>query len=181
MLRIARLRAAGEVARVTSRDLAICAADISGLDASQAATVDEIARMTGGWPLAVQLAAEALRRGGPIDHSALVDRLLAPDAVLFEYLAEEVLAGAAEPERELLSIAARLPHVSPALLGELGRDDLAGHLAPIGDAGIFLERDMSVADRYRASVLGGEVRTPCPASATGRAPRDRRSGVRPAR
>ena len=75
--------------------------------------------------------------------------------MLFEYLAEEVLAGAAEPERELLSIAARLPHVSPALLGELGRDDLAGHLAPIGDAGIFLERDMSVADRYRASVLGG--------------------------
>ena len=164
VLRIARLRAAGEIARVTSRDLAICAADISGLDASQAATVDEIARMTGGWPLAVQLAAEALRRGGPIDHSVLVDRLLAPDAVLFEYLAEEVLAGAAEPERELLSIAARLPHVSPALLGELGRDDLAGHLAPIGDAGIFLERDMSVADRYRASVLGGRfVRRVLPA------------------
>ena len=77
--------------------------------------------MTGGWPLAVQLAAEVLRRVGPIDHSALVDRLLAPDAVLFEYLAEEVLAGAAEGERELLSIAARLPHVSPAVLGEIGR------------------------------------------------------------
>ena len=155
-LRIARLRAAGEVARVAAPELAICAADISGLDASEAATVDEIARMTGGWPLAVQLAAEVLRRVGPIDHSALVDRLLAPDAVLFEYLAEEVLAGAAEPERDLLSIAARLPHVSPAVLVEIGRPELVAHLAPIGDAGIFLDRDMAIAERYQPSVLGGE-------------------------
>ncbi len=120
--------------------------------------------MTGGWPLAVQLAAEVLRRVGPIDHSALVDRLLAPDAVLFEYLAEEVLAGAAEGERELLSIAVRLPQVSPAVLGEIGRPDLVAHLAPLGDTGIFLDSDMSTPDRYRPSVLGGEfVRRVLPA------------------
>ena len=164
VLRIARLRAAGEVARVGPPDLAICAADMSGLDASAATTVDEIARMTGGWPLAVQLAAEVLRRVGPIDHSALVDRLLAPDAVLFEYLAEEVLAGAAEGERELLSIAVRLPQVSPVLLEEIGRPDLVTHLAPLGDTGIFLDRDMSITDLYRPSALGGEfVRRVLPA------------------
>ena len=48
--------------------------------------------------------------------------------------------GRPSAERELLSIAAHLPHVSPAVLGEIGRADLAAHLAPIGDAGIFLER-----------------------------------------
>ena len=157
-LRIARLRAAGEIARVSASDLAITADDIRGLGLDPAAeeTIEEIVRATGGWPLAVRLAAELLGRTGPIDRRSLLDRLLAPDALLFEYLAEEVLAGVAAPERELLAVAAHLPYVSAALLRELGRAELVGHLAPLGDVGTFLERDPAGHDRYRTTVVGGE-------------------------
>ena len=55
-----------------------------------------IATATRGWPLAVRLAAEIRGRGGPLDHAAIVDRLLDREGVLFEYLAEEVLATASD-------------------------------------------------------------------------------------
>ncbi len=157
-LRIARLRAAGEVARVTATDLAVDLADLDalGLDAGARDTMADIVRVTGGWPLAVQLAAEALRRAGPIDRPALVDRMLRPDAVLFDYLAEEVLDGTRAPERELLALAAHLPTVSPQILGELGRADLVPHLAAAADAGVFLEPVPGEDRRWRANLLGGE-------------------------
>ncbi|MET0461315.1 MAG: tetratricopeptide repeat protein, partial [Ilumatobacteraceae bacterium] len=138
--------------------LAVGAADVDRLALDPAARdiVLEIVRATGGWPLAVQLAAQAVRRTGPIDGRALVDVLLAPDAVLFDYLAEEILAGASPDERELLGLVAHLPHVSAGLLAELGRGDLAPSLEPIGGAGIFLEAQPTSAGAYRATLLGGE-------------------------
>ena len=60
---------------------------------------------------------------------ALVDRLLARDAVLFEYLAEDVLSAATDAERELLAIAAHLPFVSAACSTASSRADLAPLLA----------------------------------------------------
>ncbi|MET0326435.1 MAG: tetratricopeptide repeat protein, partial [Ilumatobacteraceae bacterium] len=157
-LRIARLRAAGDVARLSAVDLAVRATDVDqlGLDPPERDTILEIIRATGGWPLAVQLAAQAVRRSGPIDPHGLVDVLLAPDAVLFDYLAEEILSGATADERELLGLVAHLPHVSAGLLAELGRGDLAPSLEPIGGAGIFLEAQPTSAGAYRATLLGGE-------------------------
>ena len=157
-LRIARLRAAGDVARLSATDLAVRPADVDqlGLDDTGRDTILEIVRATGGWPLAVQLAAQAVRRSGPLDRGALVDVLLAPDAVLFDYLAEEILAGAAPEEREVLALVAHLPHLSAGLLGDLGRPDLAPLLAPIEEAGIFLEAAPAGPGTYRATLLGGE-------------------------
>ena len=126
------------------------------LDEAGTATVEEIVRATGGWPLAVRLAVEAIHRGGPLDRAAVVDRLLAPDATLFEYLADEVLAGLPTPEREVLALAAHLPHVSTTLLRDLDRSDLVPHLAPLGEGGVFLEPDPNTPDGYRATLLGGE-------------------------
>ncbi len=155
-LRLARLKAAGEVAHIGSRDLAIGAADVTGLDADARRAIDEIAAATGGWPLAVRLAADVLQRGGPVEHRELVARLLAPDAVLFEYLAEEVLSVATDAERELLAIVAHLPSVSAPLLRALERADLAPLLARLGDAGTFVELDRGARDEFRATVVGRE-------------------------
>jgi DNA-binding SARP family transcriptional activator/Tfp pilus assembly protein PilF len=157
-LRIARLRAAGEVAQISANDLAITPEDVRqlGLDEAGVATIGEIVRATGGWPLAVRLAVEAIHRGGPLDRTAVVDRLLAPDATLFEYLADEVLAGLPTPEREVLALAAHLPHVSTTLLRDLDRNDLVPVLAPLGEGGVFLEPDPNTPDGYRATLLGGE-------------------------
>ena len=51
----------------------------------------DIVHATGGWPLAVHLAVEVSRRGGPLDRAELIEHLLSPDAILFDYLAEDVL------------------------------------------------------------------------------------------
>ena len=155
-LRIARLRAAGEVARFTEQDLAIGIADIDGLGPDEEKVVAAIATVTRGWPLAVRLAAEIHSRGGPLDHEAIVDRLLDREGVLFEYLAEEVLATASDWELELLALAAHIPFVDTPLLTWIGRDDLVRLLPVLGRAGVFLERDPAAADRYRATIVGGE-------------------------
>ena len=75
---------------------------------------------------------------------------------LFEYLADEVLAGLPTPEREVLALAAHLPHVSTTLLRDLDRNDLVPLLAPLGEGGVFLEPDPNTPDGYRATLLGGE-------------------------
>jgi DNA-binding SARP family transcriptional activator/ATP/maltotriose-dependent transcriptional regulator MalT len=155
-LRVGRLRAAGEVARITESDRAIDASAIDGLGPDERTAVDAIAAATGGWPLAVRLAAEVGRRGGPLDHAAIVDRLLDPEGVLFEFLAEEVLAAASDGERELLALAAHLPFVDTELLAWIGRDRLGRLLPLLGRAATFLERDPAVPERYRATLVGGE-------------------------
>lgn len=155
-LRLARLKAAGEVAYISGRDLAIGASDIGGLTDADRTAVEEIANATGGWPLAVRLAADLHQRGGPLDARPLVERLLARDAILFEYLAEEVLSSATEEEREVLAIAACLPTVSAALLESLGRGELVAALVSLGEAGTFVEPDPVAPGRYRATLVGGE-------------------------
>jgi ATP/maltotriose-dependent transcriptional regulator MalT/DNA-binding SARP family transcriptional activator len=155
-LRLARLKAAGEVVRFDQPDLSISAADVDRLTPDEREAVDQIAAATGGWPLAVRLAADIRRRGGPLDHRAIVDRLLDPDAVLFEYLAEEVLATASDHERELLALAAHVPFLDAPLLRRLGRGELAPLLRTLGRDGTFIERDHAPTDRYRATLVGGE-------------------------
>ncbi|MBA3289655.1 MAG: tetratricopeptide repeat protein, partial [Acidimicrobiia bacterium] len=156
-LRIARLRASGDVLRIGPEELCLSEDDVRILDLPPEArpAVVEIARATGGWPLAIQLATDAVRRSGPLDRAALVDRLLAPDAVLFEYLAEEALASLDGAERDTVALAAHLPHLSVALLDELGRGDLTTAMHRLGSGGTFLERDVDPG-RYQATLLGGE-------------------------
>jgi len=163
-MRIARLRAAGEVARISQTELALGegldGVDLTDVDPGALPALVEIVRVTGGWPLAVHLAAEVSRRTGPIDGAALVHRLLAPNAVLLDYLAEDVLAGLSEPERELLSLAGHVPELSPELLLRIGRDDLSPPLARLASDRIFLEPVTSLSggvpsEHAAATLLGG--------------------------
>ena len=121
--------------------------------AAQAAVLD-ILKATGGWPLAVHLAVEASRRGGPLDRGALIENLLSPDAILFDYLAEEVLASLSDPERDLLVLASRVPELSADLLDDIGCGDLAVHLSRLTAQRIFVEPVPGRADHIRATVLG---------------------------
>jgi ATP/maltotriose-dependent transcriptional regulator MalT/DNA-binding SARP family transcriptional activator len=156
-LRIARLRAAGEVARVSAEDLAVTAEDVAdfGLDPEAGAAVLDIVHATGGWPLAVHLAVEVSRRGGPLDRAELIEHLLSPDAILFDYLAEDVLTNLSGPERDLLVLAASVPELSAALLDDIGRADLGVHLARLTSQRIFLEPVLGRPDHVRPTVVGG--------------------------
>ena len=110
----------------------------------------------GGWPLAVQLAAGGGPPGGPVHHDELIERVLAPDAVLVEYLAEEVLAELTDGERGLLALAAHVPYLSDELLRRSrARPTSSAMLEALGRARMFLE-PLARPPAYRASLLGGE-------------------------
>jgi ATP/maltotriose-dependent transcriptional regulator MalT len=155
-LRIARLRAAGEVARVGAEDLAVGVEDVDvlALDPAVRSAVLDIVHATGGWPLAVHLAVEVSRRGGPLDRAELIEHLLSPNAILFDYLAEDVLTSLSEPERQLLALAASVPELSAALLDGMGCGDLAVHLTRLTSQRIFLEPVLGRPDRVRATAVG---------------------------
>ena len=103
----------------------------------------------------MHLAVEVSRRGGPLDRAELIEHLLSPDAILFDYLAEDVLTSLSDPERELLVLAASVPELSAALLDDIGCGDLAIHLARLTSQRIFLEPVLGHADHVRTTVVGG--------------------------
>lgn len=169
-LRIARLRAAGEVLKIGRDDLAVKIDDIATFDDGALSdptsrdTLRAIIDATGGWPLAVHLATALVRRDGSLDREQVVERLLAPDAVLFDYLAEEIVAGLGPAERELLTLVGVLPQVSSALLAAVGRDDLAALIERFAVDRIFVEPVTSSVADVRATVLGRQfVRRALPA------------------
>ena len=129
--------------------------DLTDVDPAAEPTLVEIVRATGGWPLAVHLAVEATRRTGPLDRSALVDHLLAPNTVLFDYLAEDVVAGLTATEHELLALAGHVPELSEVLLTRVGRGDLVPRLASLTADRIFLEPVPIRPGHAAATLLGG--------------------------
>lgn len=166
-LRIARLRAAGEVARVGSEQLAYTRDDLDslGVTPAEAPAVEAIIEATHGWPLAVQLATDLSRRSGAaLDLTALVDRLLSPDAVLFDYLASDVAAGFSPAERELLAVICRTPSLSPSVLDAVGRNDLVDPLARLAADGVFAEPVPGRQGEVQPTYLGAEfIRRALPA------------------
>lgn len=156
-MRIARLRAAGEVARLGAEDLAVRLADLDELPAGgHRELLAEIVTATGGWPLAVHLASEALRHDASLARGQLVDRLLAPDAVLFDYLAHDVVTRLGDTARELLGLIGRVGRLSPGLLTDLGRDDLAAALAGLEAGRIFVEPVPNDAGHSQVTLIGRE-------------------------
>ena len=117
-----------------------------------------------------------MRRSGPVHHDELLERVLAPGAVLVDYLAEEVLADLTDGERQLLALAAHLPYLSEELLVDLGHDDLVGRAEALVEVGLFLEP--LPGRRVTVSLLGGAFlrRDAAPSGRRRAAPR--RRGVR---
>jgi ATP/maltotriose-dependent transcriptional regulator MalT/DNA-binding SARP family transcriptional activator len=150
-IRLARLRARGDVFDLGPSDLAFSADETTELasvilgDAgeSAAATVYESVR---GWPAGTRLALEALRQRPSMRVSELLrggaSELLrggsVPGGLLVDYLAEEVIDSAAPADRLLLAQLNALGSFSVPLCEALGlcvREDLQRLLRP----GVFLE------------------------------------------
>ena len=153
VLRLARLRAAGAVARIGTADLAVTKDEL-GVEGADGDVIAEIIDATGGWPLAVHLATEIVKRSGSIPRAELVDRLLAPDAVLFEYLAEDVVARLSDAERDLLALIARVPELSTGVLAAIGRDDLVASLVRLEIDRIFVEPVPNAPGASQVTLLG---------------------------
>ncbi len=104
-----RARGLGMVAEVDARDLALdlqVVADIVGQElAPDRALAARIADATGGWPVGVRLAVEALRDLPASDRSAAVERLIGTTGAVGRYLRRVV---ATDQDREVHQLLARL-------------------------------------------------------------------------
>jgi hypothetical protein len=131
-LRLARLRAAGQVHHIGSEHLAFTVEETAALlsqvcDAADAA--QDVVTLTGGWPALVRLAAEALRGTGAADRPRVLAGLARPGSSVAQYLVEEVLQDSHTPGPQLRRLAALGPFRAAAAdalgLGER-LDELVG-------------------------------------------------------
>lgn len=115
-----RMRLGGEFAEVSGADLAFTVNEIQDLVRMRFGRDDpelakEVVALTGGWPVATVLAVEAAGNGG-----SSMKGQLAGQTRLFDYLAEEVLAGEDDETIGRLRDVSLLPWVSSDLLDRLG-------------------------------------------------------------
>jgi ATP/maltotriose-dependent transcriptional regulator MalT/DNA-binding SARP family transcriptional activator len=137
---VARLRGRGEVLDVGSADLAFrpdeVAARLVGAGVLEVAELSEpLYDVTGGWPAAVQLAAEMLTSVESAKRPDVVRALARRRGPLYSYLAEEVFGRESRRVRSLLRAAAQFDQFTPDLcetLGVAGADDLLGDLVRRG-------------------------------------------------
>ena len=141
---IERLRGGGQVMELDAGMLALTAAETASLLASglgedsDPALASTLHRLTGGWPAAVCLAAEALRHQEPAERPATLAALRRPGGWLFAYLAEEAFAREDPAVRELVRQVAPLPRFTAPLCRALGLQVGEAALAGLARRGVFL-------------------------------------------
>jgi ATP/maltotriose-dependent transcriptional regulator MalT/DNA-binding SARP family transcriptional activator len=147
---IERLRGSGQVleldagllaltAEETSKLLAAALGEKPGGDSRTAALAATLHRVTGGWPAAVCLAAEALRHQDPEERPASLAALRRPGGWLFAYLAEEAFAREDPAVRELVRRVAPLPQFTAPLCRAIGMEVDEAALAQLARRGVFLQ------------------------------------------
>ena len=129
---VARLRGQGQVLDLSASDLAFTPEETAqvvraavGQDAGPDLATG-LQELTGGWPAAVRLAAEALAHDPSGNAEAALARLRRPGGVLHDYLVAEVVGAESAETQDLLARLAVLDRFTP---------DLAEALGPAGSAG----------------------------------------------
>jgi len=143
-LPLERLRASGAVYEMHSDDLRLSAEDLERLFADvyrrplAAGELEALERATLGWPTAVHLIHESLRRS---EHATLKDVLAdfrASDLGLHDYLSAEVVAHLDSETRHLLEHTAPLARFDADLAGRLaGRRDVRPALEALARRGLL--------------------------------------------
>ena len=146
---VQRLRGRGEVLDLDASALAFSEEEVAGLlgrtlpDETEG-LAQSVHRLTGGWPAAVRLTAEALRTA-PRQHAQVtLEGLNRPDGRLLDYVAEEVLGNVPPPVRELLRRVTPFDQFNAGLCKALGAECEADTLRALRRSGLFLEpRDVA--------------------------------------
>ena len=142
---VARLRGQGQVLDLSASDLAftqeetaeVVRAALGGdADPDLGAGLHEL---TGGWPAAVRLAAEALAHDRAGHAEAALDRLRRPGGVLHDYLVAEVVGAEPAETQDLLARLAVLDRFTPDLAEALGAAGSAGSLAALVRRGLIVD------------------------------------------
>jgi ATP/maltotriose-dependent transcriptional regulator MalT len=138
---IVRMRGRGEVLQLDSKDLAFTKDDTATRLANAIESVDQelldsLHDASGGWPAAVQLAAEMLAADRPGDRGKLLEALSRKTGPLFSYLAEEVFGREPPETQELLRTVTRFDRVTAELCEALGVADAGELLAELARRGL---------------------------------------------
>jgi DNA-binding SARP family transcriptional activator len=133
---VQRLRDDGQLVELTAADLAFTVEEVAALVGDRRGPATRIHRDTGGWPIAVRLAAEALRHdpdrapGGGAPHRV---------GPLFDYVATEIVDREPHDTRELIRAAAHFERFRPELLDALGQPRAAEITEELAGRGVFVE------------------------------------------
>lgn len=155
---IERLRGQGQVVEVTGAELAFSVEEVASLfaaalDDDAGALAGSLHDATGGWPVAVRLAIEALRGVTADERRRTLEALRRPGGPLFAYLAGEVFERESPEVRELIRMVAPLERFRADLCADLGIDQAAQTVASLTKRGLFVEPDRSELGWFSLSEL----------------------------
>jgi DNA-binding SARP family transcriptional activator/predicted negative regulator of RcsB-dependent stress response len=184
---VARLRGQGQVLDLAAADLAFTPEETAEVvratigatvDAAAGPSIDsaalddlaaELHEITAGWPAAVRLTCEALARDDlPSRHRATLDRLRRPGGLLYDYLADEVVAAEPDEARDLLGRLAALDRFTPELADALGPDGDRTALAGLVRRGAVVDAPERGQSWLSVNALLREVVRGAPAAAEAR-------------
>lgn len=137
-LSLPRLRAAGQVAELTARDLVFAAGEVAAFYSQRnidltGEEVEKLAGRTGGWAAGMQMAVLSLLES--YDKAAAIEGFGGRDRLLAGYFLEEVFGGFGPDVQEFLLQTAILGHLSgPLCEAVTGRPDSGAVLATVGRA-----------------------------------------------
>ena len=180
---LARLRARGQVLTIDAAALTFSRAEVEALlQATLGSGTSELAgpvhELTGGWPAAVRLAAEAMRSVPPGRFAEVLAGLRRPGGALFTYLAEEVLAREPERARTLLRQVSEFDWFTMELCAAVGMRGTPETLAGLLRTGLFVQPAGGEPGTYTVHALVREfVREHLPLAESRRRALHRRAAV----
>jgi DNA-binding SARP family transcriptional activator len=142
---VARLRGQGLVLDLSASDLAFTSGETAQVvraalgEEADPHLADGVHELTGGWPAAVRLAAEALAHDAAGNAEAALARLRRPGGVLHDYLVAEVVGAESAETQDLLARLAVLDRFTPDLAETLGPAGSAGALAALVRRGLIVD------------------------------------------
>jgi DNA-binding SARP family transcriptional activator len=142
---VARLRGQGLVLDLSASDLAFTQDETGQVvraalgEEADPRLGDALHELTGGWPAAVRLAAEALAHDPGGNAEAALARLRRPGGMLHDYLVAEVVGAESAQTQDLLARLAVLDRFTPDLAETLGPAGSAGALAALVRRGLIVD------------------------------------------
>jgi ATP/maltotriose-dependent transcriptional regulator MalT len=163
-LRLARLRARGDLAELRVPDLRFTADETNsflnekmslGLSNAELAALEH---RTEGWPAGLRLLAGSLGRiSSASDRTAFIEHVAQADRFVFEFLAEEVLVRQEPEMRRFLLETSILPELTPRQCGAVtGREDAGAVLQALYRRNLFLVQVTGAEDTFRYHALFAE-------------------------
>jgi len=140
-----RMRGQGLVVELTGDELAFSREEVEKLVLISLGAEDPdfagfVYEATAGWPAAVRLGLEAVRRVAPEERKTAFGRMREPGGALFSYLATEVFDREPREVRELLAAVAPFERFTPGLCEALGFSRAVEALASLARRGLFLQQ-----------------------------------------